>query len=274
MVGGGGAVSTGLDPGTRNHDAPLSGQVALITGAGRGIGRAIAIRFAAAGAAVVCGARTDRDLQVTLEAVRSRGGEGLAEPSDVRDEAAMQALVDRGVERFSALHLAVLNAGINHPHTAVDALPPQAWSECVETNLTGVYLGLRAVVPHLRAAGGGRVLVLGSGAGRRPHAGAAAYSATKAAVSALVKVAADDLRSDGIAVNELLPGPTATAMHGVTEPDPDAADADVVPEKRFEGPLAGEWFKSPRVVAEFALQLMTLPAPGPTGQTFSLNRLS
>jgi 3-oxoacyl-[acyl-carrier protein] reductase len=138
-----------------------------------------------------------------------------------------------------------------------------------------VFFGLRAVVPHLREAGGGKIIVLGSAASRRAGAGLAHYASTKAAVSALVRVAARDLRGDRIAVNELQPGPTATAMHGVEESDPDTlAEREVV--LSGEGleddqTVAGEWFKSPRNVAEFALYLATLPNHGPSGQIFSYN---
>jgi NAD(P)-dependent dehydrogenase (short-subunit alcohol dehydrogenase family) len=124
-------------------------------------------------------------------------------------------------------------------------------------------------------AGGGKIIVLGSAASRRAGAGLAHYASTKAAVSALVRVAARDLRGDRIAVNELQPGPTATAMDGVEESDPDTlAEREVV--LSGEGleddqTVAGEWFKSPRNVAEFALYLATLPNHGPSGQIFSYN---
>lgn len=254
---------------------PLAGQTALITGAGRGIGRAIAIRFAAAGAAVVCCARSLDEVGETVELIRARGGEGLARAADVRDAEAMEGLAQAAVRRFGRLDLAVLNAGVNPPHAPIEEIPPEVWRDTVETDLTGVYLGLRAVVPHLRRAAGGNVLVIGSGAARRAPAGLGAYAAAKAGVSALVRVAARELRADHITVNELQPGPTATAMHGVSESDPadTLAEREVLLEEGLEDDhsIAGEWFKSPRSVADFALALVTLPSPGPSGQIFSLN---
>jgi 3-oxoacyl-[acyl-carrier protein] reductase len=193
----------------------------------------------------------------------------------VRDPVAMERLAGAAVERLGRLDVAILNAGVNPPHAPVDAIPPEVWREAVETNLTGVYHGLRAVVPHMRRGGGGRILVVGSGAARRAPAGLGAYAATKAGMSALVRVAARELRADHIAVNELQPGPTATGMHGVSESDPaDTLDErEVVLEEGLEDDpsIAGEWFKSPRNVAEFALTVITLPNHGPTGQVFSLN---
>jgi 3-oxoacyl-[acyl-carrier protein] reductase len=253
---------------------PLAGQTALITGAGRGIGRAIAIRFAAAGAAVVGCARASDEVADTVELIRRGGGEGLAQAADVRDAEAMERLTQSALQRFGRLDVAVLNAGVNPPHAPVHEIPPEVWRATVETNLTGVYLGLRAVVPHLRGAGGGKVLVIGSGAARRAPAGLGAYAAAKAGLSALVRVAARELRSEHITVNELQPGPTATAMHGVSDLDPDTlAEREVVLEEGLEDDqsIAGEWFKSPRSVADFALALVTLPNPGPSGQIFSLN---
>ena len=265
------ATKTTLDV---NRKRPLAGQTAVVTGAGRGIGRAVAIRFAAAGAAVVCAARTRDQIERTVESIRRAGGKGIAVVTDVRDEQAVEALGNRSVEAFGTLNIAVLNAGANPPHASVEAVPLAVWRETVDTDLTGVFLGIRAAVPHLRAAGGGKIIVMGSGAWRRAPEGLAPHAATKAAISALVRVAARDLRGYNIAVNELQPGPTATAMHGVTESDPDTlADREVVLEEGLEddSSITGEWFKSPRSVADVALFLAGLPNHGPSGQIFSLN---
>jgi 3-oxoacyl-[acyl-carrier protein] reductase len=262
--------------GSRRSDPerPLAGQTVFVTGAGRGIGRSVAVRFARAGAAVVGCARNLEQVQSTMDVIESEGGRGLAAGADVRDAEAMRDLAQEAVGRFGGLDVAVLNAGFSPAHARVDDVSPDVWEESLAVNLTGVYHGLRAVVPHLRAGGGGRILVLGSGAARRAPAGLAPYAAAKAGVSALVRVAARDLRADAIAVNELQPGPTATALHGVPESDPDTlAEREVVLEEGLEDDpsIAGEWFKSPRTVADLALVLVTLPNRGPSGQIFSLN---
>jgi 3-oxoacyl-[acyl-carrier protein] reductase len=268
------AASPTEDIGAR-HERVLAGQVVVITGGGRGIGRAIAIRFAAEGASVVCAARTAKELDGTVAAIERAGGEGLAVVTDVRDDRAVATLVQRAVHAYGGLHLAVLGAGIMPAPAPVDEIPEETWQRCVDTNLNGVFHGLRAVVPHLRDAGGGKIIVLGSAAARRAPEGLAHYAATKAALSVLVRVAARDLRRHRIAINELQPGPTATAMHGVLDSDPDTlAEREVV--LSGEGleddrTVAGEWFKSPRNVAEFALHLATLPNHGPSGQVFSYN---
>jgi len=269
------SAATPIDHPAAERERPLAGQVVVITGGGRGIGRAIALRFAAAGASVVCGARSAGELDTTIDAVRTMGGEGLAVVTDVRDDHAVDELVDRAVDAYGGLHVAILGAGLKPDPAPVDEIPLDAWHECVETNLNGVFYGMQAVVPHLREAGGGKILVIGSAAARRASPRFAHYVATKAALSALVRVAARDLRRDRIAVNELQPGPTATAMHGVREEDPDTlAEREVVLsgeglEEDFT--IAGEWFKSPRNVADFALWVTTLPNHGPSGQIFSFN---
>lgn len=255
-------------------ELPLGGEVALVTGASRGIGRAIAMRFASAGAAVACAARSEPELMRTVEAIHSRGGKALAVPTDVTVEAEVAGLVERTVADLGGLSLVILNAGISPPHQALDEMTPHVWRECIETNLTGVFLVMRAAVPHMRNAGGGRIIALGSGASLRAPEGLGAYAASKAAVSAVVRVAARELRPHGIAVNELQPGPTATRIHGVPEPElddpahPDVVLTDGIGQDRS---IAGEWFKAPQDVASAALFLASLPTHGPTGQILSLN---
>lgn len=259
-----------IDP----SDLPLAGQTVVVTGAGRGIGRAIAMRYAAAGASIVGAAKSAGGVERTVRAIRGRGGRAISVVGDVRDEDAVSRLFRRANTEYGQVNMAVLSAGIYAPQVRIDRVPSEHWIESVDINLTGVFYGIRAAVPYLRAAGGGKIIVLGSGAARRAPDGLAAYAASKAAVTALVRVAARDLRQFAIAVNELQPGPTATRLHGVSEDDPDTlADREVVLEEGLEddSSIAGEWFKSPRSVAEFALTLACLPNRGPSGQIFSLN---
>jgi 3-oxoacyl-[acyl-carrier protein] reductase len=256
------------------NDRPLAGQVAVVTGGGRGIGRAIAIRFAAAGASVMVAARTRDDLDETVRTIRAEDGDAEAFVADVRDPHAVDRLIQHTAAAFGRIDIALLGAGISAPSIPVEEVPTELWREMMDTNLNGVFYGLRAVVPHLREAGGGKIIVLGSAAARRATAGLAPYAVSKTALTGLVRVAARELREARIAINELQPGPTATALHGVAEDDPDTlADRGVVLEEGLETDhtIEGEWFKSPRNVAEFALYIATLPNYGPSGQIFSYN---
>lgn len=240
---------------------PLEGQVAVVTGGGRGIGAAIARAYAAAGARVCVAARSGPEIEAVAGEIVAAGGEALALPVDVTDAAAVARLFHAVAERWGGLDLLVANAGTDTRRGRVEDCDPADWRRILDTNLTGVFLCARAAIPHLRARGGGKVLVLGSGLGHSSLHGSAAYSCSKAAAWMLVRILADELRGDGIAVNELIPGPVRTAM---------TADAPSQPGSVLN--LAEEWVKAPEDVGPLALFLATRPARGPTGQSFSLMR--
>jgi 3-oxoacyl-[acyl-carrier protein] reductase len=242
--------------------ASLGGRVALVTGGGTGIGAAIAETFAAAGAAVVITGRRAAPLEGTARRVTGQGGTAWPAVADVTDLAAMTAVVQQAAARFGRLDLVVANAGMQPVHRPVLDHPPQDWRQLLDTNLTGVWNTARAAVPALAQAGGGSMIVIGSGLARVSRGGSGGYAVAKAGASALTRVLAAELRGDGIAVNELIPGPVRTPGLGSPEEEPGAA------ERRWAS--AGEWCKDPSDVAHLALFIAGLPAHGPTGQVFSL----
>ena len=239
----------------------LEGQVAVVTGAGRGIGRALALAFAGEGAAVVCAARTASEVDAVAAQIEGSGGEAVAVPTDVVDRAQVDALFAEVGDRYGQLDLLALNAGANAEMLPVADSDPDLWWSTFEVNVLGQYLCARAAVPLLRAAGGGRIMVMGSGARHRAGPGWSAYSPSKAALWNFTRVLAQELRDDRIAVNEIIPGPVRTALAAAT-----AAQLDARP----DSPMRGEWFKDPEAVADLALYLARLPVDGPTAQSFSL----
>jgi len=238
----------------------LDGQVAVITGAGRGIGRGIATAYARAGATVVLAARTVAELDEVATEIESAGGHALAVPTDVMHPAQVDALFGRVAEQLGGTDVLVANAGGTFGGGPIETSDLEEWQATFTLNVDGVFLCARAAIPQLRARGGGKIIVMGSGAGRRAGAGWGSYASAKAAVAMLVRVLAQELRPDHIAVNEIVPGPVRTVL------------IENLP-SNIAGSIAGvatEWFKTPDAVADLALYLARLPNDGPSGQTFSL----
>jgi len=209
-----------------------------------------------AGAHVVCVARTLGDLDQLVSEVRADGGMATAVPADVRDEASVEALFGR-VDEVGGLDLALLNAGGLPARGPIDGSKLSDWAATLDLNVTGAYLCARAAIPRLRARGGGKIILVGSGLGHRGSPQFAAYACAKAAQWMLTRVLAQELLNDAISVNELIPGPVDTSI-GVGR-----FDAATFPQ---------EWAKRPEDVVPMALMLATYPNRGPTAQSFSLLR--
>lgn len=186
----------------------FAGKVALVTGAGSGIGKATAEAFARHGASVGVLSRTEEEVDAVVRDIRGQGGDAIALVADIADEAAMRAAVDRLVGAFGALDIVIANAGINGVWAPIDDLKPAEWDETIAVNLRGTYLTLHLTVPHLKAAGEGSIVVVSSINGTRTFTtpGATAYSATKAAQLAMVQQLALELGKSHIRVNAICPG--------------------------------------------------------------------
>ncbi|MEV0081970.1 SDR family NAD(P)-dependent oxidoreductase [Saccharopolyspora sp. NPDC050642] len=240
---------------------PLDGAVCLVTGGGRGIGRASALAMARAGAAVAVAARTTAQLADVVQEIRGEGGTALAVKADITSRDECRAMVERTVAELGRLDVLLCNAGGGLTGGKLVDSDPEAWAGTVVLNLTGVFHCCQAAIPVMARQGAGKVLLMGSGAGHAATPGMSAYAAAKAGASQLVRVLAQEVWQDGIDVNEIVPGPVATEL---TSPHFTLGES-------LRG-ARSERVKAPDEVAELVLWLATRPHGGPTGQTFSLAR--
>jgi len=241
----------------------LTGKAALVTGGGRGIGRAIALAIAAEGGDVAVLGRTQVEIEAAAAEIQAMGRCGVSEVCDVTDCAAVQRAVDSAVEHLGRLDILVNNAGGGTERTRVGEDDPEGWVRAIEVNLHGTYYCTRAALPHLKAAGGGKIINVGSGMGHQPRKGNSSYNAAKAGVWMLTRCLAMELWEDGIDVNELIPGPVYTEL-----------TSDIFPQRGPHPQIEGEQVKAPEDVVPIAMFLATHPPGGPTGQSFSLARRS
>jgi NAD(P)-dependent dehydrogenase (short-subunit alcohol dehydrogenase family) len=201
----------------------LAGRVALVTGASRGIGAAVAVELARRGAHVVITARTQGGLEEIDDAVRRLGGTATLLPLDLRDEAALDALGPSLFERFGKLDILVSNAGALGVLTPVPHILPHDWAEVIAVNMTAAWRLIRSCGPLLLAAEAGRAVFVTSGAARRPKAYWGAYGMTKAALDHLVLTWAEETRTTNMQVNLFSPGAVATRMRATAMPGEDPA---------------------------------------------------
>lgn len=189
-----------------NYNSDISGKVAIVTGASRGIGQAIAECLAQAGAKVVLASRKQEALDSVMRAIKANGGEALAVAAHNGDKAQLQALVSRTLETYGAVDILVNNAATN-PHfgTLLEA-EDSMWQKTIEVNLMGNVWLTQEVVKTMRARGGGKIINVASISGLRPGPFQGIYSITKAGIISLTRTLAMELGADNIQVNAIAPG--------------------------------------------------------------------
>ena len=181
-------------------------RVTLVTGAGGGIGRALAVAFAAQGDTVVLAARRLEMLEETAALVTQRGGTPLVVPTDVTDGASVTALAETVTERLGAVQVLVNNSGVGGPSAPLWEVTPDDWRATFAVNVEGVFLVTRALLPPMIEAGSGSVILIGSISGKRPLVGRSAYTTSKMALVGLTRTLALEAGPHGIRVNLISPG--------------------------------------------------------------------
>lgn len=227
----------------------LSGKAALVTGGGRGLGRAMALALAREGAAVAVAARTGDEVAETAWLIEEQGGRAVALTADVRDAAQVAAMVAQAGEALGPLHILINSAGVGL-RAPVHETSEEQWDAVVDTLLKGTFLSCRAVLPHMFELGGGNIINVGAPLDKITVPGFAAYYAAKCGVDGLTKIMAKDLRRFGINVNAVHPGGFADTR----------MVREIVPEVR-SGLLA------PAEIAAAAVALAALPPRAQTGQS-------
>ena len=241
----------------------LQDKVAIVTGAGSGIGQAIALRFAAEGADLVVPDLRLPAAEETAARVRALGRRALALQVDVAQSRDVKRMVDATIEQFGRVDILVNNAGIRlvAPLTEVS---DEDWNRVIATNLTGVFYGIREVVPHMRRQGRGKIISMASITGVSPFLNRIAYCVSKGGVITMTKTAALELAGTGICVNAIAPGFVATPLTAGYDADPRMATA-----VRTTSPH-GRWGQ-PAEVAAAALYLASEESDWVNGTTLFID---
>ena len=221
----------------------LKGRIALVTGASRGIGEAIALGYAAAGAHVVLAARDETRLHSVADQINAAGGSYEVSALDVSEHSAVRRVIDGIVRDHGHLDILCNNAGISTAPGNVADVPPERFAAVFAVNVTGLYSCSHAALPHMIEHGYGRIVNIGSGSAFMCNPGSSAYSSSKAAVNALTVALAGEVRESGILVNAMSPGSIRSDMNPTATTPP----SEAVPT---------------------ALWLASLPHDGPTGRFF------
>jgi NAD(P)-dependent dehydrogenase (short-subunit alcohol dehydrogenase family) len=200
---------------------PLAGNIALVTGASRGIGRATALSLARAGAHIVAVGRTVGALEEIDDAVQSAGSSATLVPLDIRDYPGIYRLAAALNERHQHLDILVGNAGVVGQRSPLDHIDPKNWDDVMAVNVTANWHLIRAMDPLLKRAKAGRAVFISSGAATHARAYSGAYSVSKAALNALGRIYADETSATPIRVNLFNPGPTRTRMRAQVMPGED-----------------------------------------------------
>jgi NAD(P)-dependent dehydrogenase (short-subunit alcohol dehydrogenase family) len=243
------------------HGSPAAGgrvrgTVVIVTGAGRGIGRATAELFAREGARVVLCARTARELRATCAAIRAAGGEAVARVTDIGSAGRARALTGLALRRYGRLDVLINNAGILGPRVPLLRYPRREWEKVLRINLNGTFYVTQEAARIMARQRNGCILTVSSSVGRAGRAGWGAYAVSKFGVEGLSQVLADELRPAGVCVATFNPGGTRTRMRALACPREDRRA-----------------LRDPSEAARALMRLVTRSSPAISGRAFDQTNL-
>lgn len=222
----------------KDNPFDLTGKVAIVTGASRGIGLAIAERYALAGAQVVIASRKQDALDQAAEKIRAQGGDVLPMAAHTGDSEAVQALVDACMEKYGGVDILVNNAATNPHFGPILTSEESHWDKILDVNLKGYFRMIKACVEHMRERSGGKIINLASVAGLQYQQGMGIYGISKAGVLMLTRTLAVELAAENIQVNAIAPGFIQTRFSQVLWETPEIHEAVIaqIPQKRLGQP--------------------------------------
>lgn len=233
----------------------------MITGAGKGIGKAIAIGYAKQGMKVCCIARTRNDIEQTAHQIKRSGGDAIPLSCDVTNYEQIETAMREAYEQYGRIDLVVVNAGADSEKRPVEDFPIEDWKKVIDVNLNGAFYTAKAAIPYLKKNGFGKIITIGSGLGHKGRPNDSAYSCSKAGLWMLTRILAQELSEYKISVNELIPGPVNTDMGNESMKDNKSVFS-----------ISGEWIKEPDDITDLAVFLAGQSDIGPTAQSYSLMR--
>jgi glucose 1-dehydrogenase len=252
----------------------LAGQVAIITGGGRGIGRAIALRFAREGASVLLAARTQSQTEAVAAELKAAGHKAAAIAADVSQESDCQAIVSAARKQFGHVDVLVNNAGVLGPVKPVEEISPKEWDEVIAINLRGPYLLSRLVLPEMYQRGSGAIINVSSVAAKAALQWNSPYAASKAGLVGLTRTLAAEAARKGVRVNAICPGPVPETEMSQALGKGIAERLHADPDELFKGFLERILQGKPQTagdIADAALFLASSQAAAIIGQTLNVD---
>ena len=249
----------------------LEGRRAFITGGGRGIGRAIALKFASEGADVAVAARTRAEIDAVAQEIEEKGGRSLAVPCDVGDSKEVDEAVRQAGREFGGVDILVANAGAL-AHARLEETTDALWDEMMRVNLNGAFYAFRAAIGGMSERGWGRLIAISSVSGKIGGANRSAYHAAKHGLLGLVRSAALEAAGAGVTVNAICPGFVETGMVATfREGLARNAEEGEAAMNRYREEVPMGRFLAPEEIAAMALYLASEEAAGITGQAYTIS---